>query len=212
MKIFITIILSIVSLNVLGQNHLFGLKGGLNLTNISSSNFMNDTDSRTGFSGGLSYEYILDNRVSFGADIIFNQRGFSNDLIVRDNFGNPTGEVITTHFNYDYLSIPIRTGKYFGEKTFGFGQIGIVPSILMDAKTIPGSDAAIVTDRVTKFDFAGLIELGAGHKFNRLWLCVSAAYQHSFTTITNSNYFADSKIRHKGLTFSFGLRYQLTKA
>jgi hypothetical protein len=212
MKIFITIVLSIVSISVFGQNHLFGLKGGLNLTNISSSNFMNDTDSRTGFSGGLSYEYVLDNGVSFGADIIFNQRGFSNDLIVRDNFGNPTGEVMTTDFNYDYLSLPIKTGKYLGKTIFGFGQIGVVPSILMAAKTFPGSDAHIVTSRVTKFDFAGLVEFGVGYKFNRLWLCVATTYQHSFTTITNSEYFGDSKIRHKGLTLSLGLKYQLTKA
>ena len=69
-----------------------------------------------------------------------------------------------------------------------------------------------MTDRVTKFDFGGLIEIGGNFKFNdRLFLLTSLTYQHSFTTLTNPDYFADDKITLYGVTLSIGLKYALAK-
>lgn len=69
-----------------------------------------------------------------------------------------------------------------------------------------------VTEKVNKFDFAGLIEIGVNYKTTgKFWLFSSLTYQYSFTTITNSDYFADSTVRHNGLTISFGLKYKLSK-
>lgn len=67
-------------------------------------------------------------------------------------------------------------------------------------------------NQVTKFDFAGFAEIGGGYKFkNRFWVFTSFAYQYSLTTITNSKYFANSKIKHNGITLKIGLKYALTK-
>ncbi len=222
MKNIFLFILTISTLKVAGQNHFIGVKGGANSTNITSSNFLSQTDSRTGLAAGLTYEFLINKHFSIGSDLIYNQRGFTNDIVFTDNLGNPTGEKYTTKFNYDYISLPIKTGFNFGTKLYGFTNIGVIPSLLVDAKTttptfdtdgkLTGNETFDVTSRVTKFDFAGLAEIGGGYKFkDRYWLFTSFAYQYSFTTITNSNYFANSKIRYNGMALTIGLKCALTK-
>ena len=221
MKNIILIILTVTTLKSVGQNNFLGIIGGANLTNATSVNFLTTTN-KTGFCGGLTYEYLLKKHFSFGADIIYNQRGFNNDIVFTDKTGNPTGITSTNQFNYDYISIPLKVGYNIGNKFYGFANIGVSPSFLIDAKTkfptididgnVNGSETLNVTNNVTKFDLAGLVEIGGGYKFkDRYWLFTSFAYQQSFTTITNSDYFTNSTIKHYGLTFSVGLKYSVTK-
>lgn len=218
-KIFL-IILTISTLNAAGHNHWIGLKGGVNLGNAISRNFLSQNGSRTGLVAGMTYEHLFKNQVSVGADLIYNQRGFTNGIVFTDDLGNPMDGKFTSKFNYNYLSLPFKAGFNFGNKLYGFANIGVVPSLLLSAKTISptfnssshlvGSETTKVTNRVSKFDFAGLVEIGAAIKLNeRYCLSTSASFQHSFTSITNSEYFANSKITHFGLTLSLGLKYAL---
>lgn len=222
MRKILLIILTISSLKVAGQNHILGIKGGVSQTNVSAENFLTDNKFRAGISSGMTYEYILKKYFTLGADIIYNQRGFINYIIFTDQSGNPTGRKEPTYFNYDYISIPVKAGFNIGNKIYGFANIGVCPSVLIDAKiklstfdsdaNVIGTEIINVTDKVSKFDFSGIAELGGGYKFkDRFWLYTSIGYQHSFTTITNSDYFANSKIKHYGMTLTVGLKYVLTK-
>jgi len=220
MKNLLFIILTLATFNVVGQNHLVGFKGGVSLTNISASNFQGEYDDRTGIMGGLSYEYLLNDHFSMGTDVIYNQRGFRSDFIFMDELGNQTGEKAIFKFNYDYLSLPLKAGYRTDDKLYTFANIGLVPSILTNAKTVmplfdenmnaDGNETIDITDKVAKFDLAALAEIGVGYSFrDRCWLYSSCGYLHSFTTITNDHYFADSKISHNGLAFSIGIKYAL---
>jgi len=222
MKIIFLFILTIATLKVTGQNHLIGVKGSANSTNVVSSNFLSQTDPRTGLSAGLTYEFLIKKQFSIGVDLIYNQRGFTDDIVFTDNLGNPTSVKYTSKFNYDYVSLPLKSGFNIGNKLYGFTNIGLIPSLLIDAKmTIPSIDLDLnltgekildVTNLVSKFDLAGLVEIGGGFKINgHYWLFASFSYQHSFTTITNSDYFANSKIRHNGMALTMGLKCALTK-
>ncbi|MBX3164766.1 MAG: PorT family protein [Bacteroidetes bacterium] len=236
------VVLVIGSLNVFGQNHFIGLKGGISMTNITENFFLYPPDYRKGISTGLTYEYLFKKNFLVGTDLIYNQRGFTNDLVLTNNTGNPTGERYISIYNYDYLSLPIKTGFNIGNKFYGFMNIGVILSLLVHAKTIvptinipasvttetnsAGTVTVIsapvyiegyssdVTDRVNKFDFAGIAEIGGGYKFkSRYCLFASFAYQHSLTSITNDNYFTSRlKIRHNGMALHIGLKYALQEA
>lgn len=219
MRIYLFNEVWISTIPVFGQNHLIGLKGGINWTNVNSSNFISNNDNRTGFNGGLTYEYRFNNHFNLGIDFLYFQKGFTNDIIFTDENGIPTGEKATSVFNYDYLSFPVKGGFFIGDKISGFVNLGLVPSILINAKTTEpeivgfvNEKTTDVTDRVTKFDFGGLIEIGGSYKFgDKFLIFTSFAYQQSFTTITNTDYFSDSKIKHYGMTMSIGLKYILKK-
>lgn len=219
MRKIITVLFIVLSVPVFGQNHFIGVKGGMNWTNVNSSNFISNNDNHTGFNGGLTYEYHLNEKFDLGIDLLYVQKGFTNDMIFTDETGNPTGEYATSVFDYDYLSFPIKGGLVFGDKISGFINFGLVPSILIDAKIIEPAIEGImeettydITDKVTGFDFGGLIEIGGNYKFKeRFYLYTSFAYQHSFTSITNENYFPKGKARHYGMIVSIGLKYALKK-
>ncbi len=224
MKITLIFIFTISTLKVAGQNHLIGVKGGVNSTNIISK-YLGTSQPRTGITAGLTYDYLFKQYFSIGADFIYNQRGFTDDFILSDDFGNVTLEKNMIKFNYDYISLPIKTGFNIGTKLFGFTNIGVIPSLLVDAKsTVPifdtdskfiGYEKFDVTNRVSNFDFAGLFEMGGGYKLKgRYWLFTSFLYQRSFTsitTVTNSDYIANSKIQHNGMNLTIGLKCRLTK-
>lgn len=219
MRTILIVITSLFIFPVFGQNHFIGLKGGINWTNINSTMFLVNNNSRTGFNGGFTYQYFLNERFNIGGDLLYFQRGFTNDAMFTDEFGNPSGEKLTIKFDYDYLSVPLKGGMVLGDKFSGFANLGIVPAILIKASTktpaIEGvQEESVVnfTDKVNRFDLAGLTEIGANYKLNtNLILSVSLEYQYSFTSLTNDNYFSNSKIHHYGMVMSFGLKYALNK-
>ena len=226
MKNTITILILISSISAFGQNHFIGLKGGVNWTNVASSDFPRNSINRTGFSGGISYEFLLNESFVLGGDLLYQQRGFIIESEFTDNDGNPSGVSMTSTFNYDYLSIPIKAGYIVGKKISGFINLGIVSSLLIDAKTITSTvdsivvganyfkiigETANVTDFVSKLDFAGLIEIGGNYNIgSKLSIFSAFVYQRSLTSITNSEYFAGNNIKHYGMTLSIGLKYALT--
>jgi|AntRauTorcE11898_2_1112593.scaffolds.fasta_scaffold06875_2 hypothetical protein len=209
----------ILSFTVFGQDHIVGLKGGMNLTNVNSSNFISNTDNQTGFSGGVTYEYRLSSKFNFGMDLLYVQKGFTSDIIFIDQTGIPTGEKATLVFNYNYLSLPVKAGFTVGDQISGFVNLGLVPSILTDARITDPAIEGIrdkatydVTDQVTGFDFGGLAEVGGSYRFNkRFLLLTSFGYQQSFTSITNEHYYKNGKARHYGMALSIGLKYALKK-
>ena len=211
MKGTILLFFFIVSLSAVGQSHFIGLKGGVNLTNINSD-AMRHADFRTGFSGGLSYEYFFREKFSMSADIIYNQFGFSSTIQFVGANGDPLSDKLRSHFKYNYLSIPIKTGFTIGTTGFGFTNIGIIPSILLNEKitNLATSGNGTETGKAKKFDLAGYVDIGGGYKFERYWLFASIAYQHSFTTITDSDYYSGVKMKHYGVMLSAGIKYQLS--
>ena len=222
MKKIIILLLTLTAINVAGQNNLIGIKGGINWTNISLSPPSDIINCRTGLNSGLTYEYLLNTHFSLGADLIYNQRGERSVAYFTDQAGNDTGDKAIEKFNIDYISVPLKVGYQIGHKFYGFANIGVIPSMVEHATLYTPlyesygrmfiSATADMTKRVTKFDIAGLLELGGGYKFkNRYWLFTSIGYQYSFTTLYNSNYFINDNLRNHGITWSVGIKYALTK-
>ena len=136
MRKIITVLTIVFSIPVFGQNHFIGLKGGMNKTNVNSTNFISNNGNRNGFNGGLTYEYRLNKKFNLGIEILYGQKGFTNDIFLTDETGNVTGEKATSEFNYNYLSFPIKGGFVLGGRISGFINFGFVPSFLINAKTI----------------------------------------------------------------------------
>lgn len=215
-------LLTMTSLHLIGQNNWIGLKVGLNSTNTSSDFISSTNYAKTGLSAGLTYEHACKGHLFFGADLIYNQRGFKDDIIFYTIEGNTTGERYTLKYHYNYLSVPLKLGLTFGEKLCGFTNFGVIPSLLVKANTISptfdsnaqriGDETIDVTNRASKFDFAGLIEIGAAYRINERYVfAASFSYQRSLTTLTNADYFANSTIKLHGMALNIGVKYALTK-
>jgi len=219
MKTLLFSMFSFLLLQVTGQNHFFGIKGGENWTSNLYRNSSAKNGFRTGFSGGLTYEYLLNNHFSLGADLIYDQRGFIYDIAFDDYQGNH--RITTTNFDHDNLAFPIKAGLTIGKKVYSFANIGLSPSLLRNADKqlnttdMDGRIVAIenyeVTNSMQKFDMAGLIEIGGGYKINdRFWLYGLISYQRSFIINANSDYHTNELfIRYYGANLYMGLKYAL---
>jgi len=215
MRIVLISILFALTLSVFGQNRSLGLKGGIGLNNANSKEFLVDTENSVGFTFGLTYEAELKKQIVVGADLLYSQKGFTDEFVLVTDQGEILGEK-TSRFNYDYLSIPLKAGYKKGGKLKGSAYLGFVPSILLKNEIIvPTADdnsTIATTNKVDLFDFAGLVELMGEYELNTsLTVFTSLSYQRSFTSITNAEYFSDSKVWHYGGLVSFGIKYRLKK-
>lgn len=213
MRIFITSILFVLTIPVLGQNQSLGFKSGISLSNVYSKEFLDNTGNRLGFTFGLSYEAELKKQLFVGADFLYSQKGFTAETTITTDQGVILEEE-TSRYNYDYLSIPFKAGYKKGGRFKGSACLGFVPSILLKNEIIfPTADdnsITYTTKKVNLFDFGGLVELMAEYELNaNLILFTSLSYQQSFSSITNSEYFSGSKVWHYGGQLSFGIKYRL---
>ena len=204
----------VISINVAGQFHYIGVQGGLNLSNITNNDFIDNTKWRNGIITGLNYEFRFPGNLLIGADLLYIQNGFRSDLILTDEDGNILDKSAIKD-NFDYLNLPIKFGYEIGTKKIkGFGKIGINTSMLLKAQTIIPylDDGYKLTNDVSKFDLGGIIEIGAGYEINDNFEIVSlVGYRHSFTTLTSPSYFESKIMKHYSFSISVGLKYKLTK-
>ena len=157
----------------------------------------------------MTYQMMVRENLFLGADMLYEQRGYKSktfyELIAEDGVATIT---------YQYLSTPIKVGYQTRGNVSYYSSIGIVPAFLLRANHHFPWDweprDLEVTDLASDFDLGGLIEIGANVKINEVIIgFLQLAYQHSFTTVSNSDYFADSSVRNFGISLTLGVKFGL---
>ena len=99
-KIFLGLTVLASSLSFAQQ---FGVKAGLNLSDISNTSTAVDTKMKTGLYAGVTATFPITESYSIKPELVYNQLGAKTDLY---DFGGIIGQVSTTT-KLDYLSLPI---------------------------------------------------------------------------------------------------------
>lgn len=217
MKKVILIILTITSLTVSGQNHLFGVKGGVNISNdkFNDDPIHFETKNTVSYIRGLTYEYLLNKHFSLGAELLYEQRGWNVDVPTFDELGNP-GKTLTNKEDFSYLSLPIKVGYRIGGKLYGFMNLGAIPARLLSCKvTHPIENGGAVYDvysQYKNYDIAALAEFGGGYKIkDRIRLFSSFTYQHSLITANVPRDIYSLELTHYGMSLTIGVKYCIVK-
>lgn len=117
------------------QQASFGLKGGLNVSNIASDNdvqldngySLDDPSSRVGFHAGVTLDLKLTDMFGIGAEALYSQQGTQDE-------GTIAGVDYENVFKVNYLNVPILAKLYLG-KTFNIYG-GIQPGFVVSAKQV----------------------------------------------------------------------------
>ncbi|UII26709.1 PorT family protein [Fulvivirga maritima] len=134
-KFSITLLFVIISWSAIAQDQFISLKGGLNITKIQSDGLFSPNDARKGFIAGVGYEYHLGTGIFIGADLLYNQRGYTIDAYLMSDNGSNIKEKVTFEYDYNYISLPLKVGYKSGStKISAFGNVGLVPSLLVYAE------------------------------------------------------------------------------
>jgi hypothetical protein len=215
---FFMIVMLLASGKIFSQSNSIGIKSGATFSNVISKNFLTDNKQRIGIIEGVTYDYPFHEHFSIGIEACYEQRGFMNYFIFTDNNGNPTGRKEPFHYQYDYLSFPMKLNYCLGNKYFAFAGIGIVPAYAIKANLVTpvfdqnfvviGKGNSNMLNNISRFDFGGLAEIGGGFTFKEKFsVNISFRYQRSFTSITNDHYFPTAKIWHIAMIPSIGIKY-----
>ena len=109
-----------------------GLNAGLNSSNASTG--YDSADPSIGFNFGASADYYFSNRWSLKAKLIYDRKGWDNDLLrVSDQF-DPVVRYASTDINLDYLTVPLMASWHFGNRKNWYLNFGPYIGFLMNAK------------------------------------------------------------------------------
>lgn len=132
----------------------FGVKGGINGSLFTKTvdpfgpfqrNRFNEFNRFLRFSGfgGVTVDAKVSERLSVGAEVLFNSRGMAYreknyDVVIIDSDGNEQQAYNDFNYNIDYVEFPVTLNYNFndvGDKVWFAGYAGIAPAIKVNAMT-----------------------------------------------------------------------------
>lgn len=191
------LVLAIAILGVSTSSHAqeywnFGVKGGVNFTNMTSDGF-EDNNSRTGFHLGVLAEIPVSDRFSVQPEVLYSTQGTKDE-----------GANFTDEYKLDYIQVPLIAKIYLIDglaleagPSFNFlvNEEYEYESGLLDIR----SDSELAST----FELGGA--LGASYKFNNGFF-FNGRYVLGFTDAFDSDNFDDDAIKNNG--FQLGLGFQ----
>ncbi len=175
----------------------FGVKGGVNFTNMTSDGF-EDNSARTGYHIGLLAEIPVSDSFSIQPEALYSTQGTE----ATRSFG---GQRFKGEYQLDYIQVPVLAKVYLID---GLAlEVGPSFNFLANEKYDFDSsalDAEFDTDMASSFEFGGA--LGASYKFNNGFF-LGARYTQGFTDAFDSDNFDDDAIKNNGFQLGVGFMF-----
>ncbi|HET8753864.1 MAG TPA: porin family protein [Salinimicrobium sp.] len=173
----------------------FGVKGGVNFSNISgdgfsTNNFEEGANARTAFHLGLVAEVPLSERFSIQPEVLYSAQGF--DLVQIDDNKD-------VEFQMDYITVPVLAKLYVvdGLSISAGPQFGF----LVDSEiSSENSETDLNSENFNNFDMS--LGLGAGYKFSNFF--IYGRYNAGLTDVYEANNTdAKNSVVQAGVGFMF---------
>lgn len=175
----------------------FGVKGGVNFTNMTSDGF-DDTNSRTGFNLGLLAEIPAGDHFSVQPEVLYATQGTEATRTV-------AGNTYTGEYQLDYIQVPVLA-KFYPVQGFAI-EVGPSFDFLVNEKydysgTILNSETE--TDMASSFEFAGTA--GLSYKFNNGFF-LDGRYFQGFTDAFDSSNWDGDAVKNNGFQLGVGFEF-----
>jgi opacity protein-like surface antigen len=199
------IILTVMAVFAFGfanaQEAKFGIKGGLNLANLSGD--IKDNSSKIGFNVGGFVEIKVSDKFAIQPELLYSKQGTKFEK-------SGTGFSSESKRNLSYINIPVMAKYYAADKfSLEFGpQIGFLTSAEADftvttlGVTVSGNED--VKDEYESIDFG--VNFGAGFDFTEN-LSLGLRYNLGLSNIAKTESGDDTKIKNNVLSLSLGYKF-----
>lgn len=176
----------------------FGVKGGINFTNITS-NILYNKEYKTGFHVGALVEIPFGNKFSLQPEILYSTQGVDGEVpLIYDLYpGGPVPQPLLGEYKLDYIQIPVLA-KIYLIKNFSL-EIGPSFNFLVNDEENYGSISR--SNFGSKFEFSGI--LGISYKLKSR-LFGSIRYVNGFTSALNRGSYNEDA---KNFNFQFGIGF-----
>ncbi|MBJ7882932.1 porin family protein [Gelidibacter salicanalis] len=184
----------------------FGVKGGINLSNITGDDF-GDFGSMTSFNLGLFMEIPLSERFSFQPEVLYSGQGYNIITRDQDNIFDVDDNV---EYQLSYIQVPLMAKLYLVKGLYAEvgPQFGFKVKEEIDYKPASdGGDVEFNSDDSQMKIFDTSVAAGAGYKFDN-GFSLSARYTHGLTNIYKDNtIFKDVDAKHSVWQFGVGFSF-----
>nr|WP_314839893.1 porin family protein [uncultured Flavobacterium sp.] len=171
------------------QETKFGVKGGLNLANLSGD--VEDSSSKIGFNVGGFVEIKVSDKFAIQPELLFSTQGAKFE---------EGGEDLK--INLSYVNIPVMA-KYYVADAFSL-EAGPQIGFLTSAKAVAGSESVDVKEGFESIDFG--VNFGAGYDLTEK-VSLGLRYNLGLSNIAKTEAGDDSKINNSVLSLSFGYKF-----
>lgn len=175
----------------------FGIFGGVNFTNMTSNDLLNNEEYKTGFQVGATVEIPFGDKFSIQPEVLYSTQGVKGTvpLLYTPYPGAPDPEPVFGEYKLDYIKIPVLA-KIYLIKYFSF-EIGPSFNFLINDEFKYNSITQ--TDLAKSFEFGGII--GLSYKVKSRFI-VNAKYFNGFSDVSKSDF-----KEPKNYGFSIGIGY-----
>ncbi len=195
-KTFLLLVIAIVGVSTSSNAQEywnFGVKGGVNFTNMTSDGF-EDNKSRTGFHLGVLAEIPVSDRFSVQPEVLYSTQGTEDE---RPNF--------TNEYKLDYIQVPLIAKFYLIDGLALEAGPSFNFLVNEEYKFDNGAlDLEADSELASTFEFAGAF--GASYKFNNGFF-VNGRYVQGFTDAFDSDSFDDDAINNNGFQLGVGFQF-----
>ena len=198
----------------------FGIKAGMNISNVKTDVPSYTTKDVLGGSLSVTYDRVHFRFLTVGGEFNWVQRGFTFPITLTDSVGTTLG-VADLRNKFNYFSVPLKLGVQFGNRVYIFGNAAFIPGYLQKAVSevpVVDENGQVIdytwqdaSNTAAQFDLSTQIEVGIGiTKAKRFKFYVSAAKQQALL-----NMFDDPQstfnIKSTGIIISTGMKIEFGK-
>lgn len=174
-------LLASVPVASMAQGPAFGIKGGLNMSNLYSGE-VDDNNMRLGFNLGVFGRSDIEKPLGFQVELLYSTKGNTTNYSA---FGGLIDQEVD--FALNYLEVPVMASIRIGEGALEL-QAGGYVGYLLSSTVSSNGDLGSSSDELAKDNFtsmdAGLV---AGAAFNAGALQFGARYAYGLSPIANSD-------------------------
>jgi len=211
---------SALSLKAQTPYRQFGIKAGMNISNVKSNIPSYTTKDIIGGNLSVTYDRVHMRFLTVGGEFNWVQRGFTNPLTITDSVGTTLG-LADLRNRFNYFSVPLKLGVQFGNRVYIFGNAAFIPGYLLKAVSevpVVDENGQIIdytwqdaTNNAAQFDLSTQIEVGIGvTKAKRFKFYVSAAKQQALLNIFDDPQ-TTFNIKSTGIIISTGMKIEFGK-
>jgi hypothetical protein len=198
----------------------FGIKAGMNISNVKTDVPSYTTKDILGGSLSLTYDRVHFRFLTVGGEFNWVQRGFTFPITLTDSVGTTLG-VADLRNKFNYFSVPLKLGVQFGNRVYIFGNAAFIPGYLLKAVsevTVVEENGQVIeytwqdaSNTAAQFDLSTQIEVGIGiTKAKRFKFYVSAAKQQALLNIFDDPQ-STFNIKSTGIIISTGMKIEFGK-
>lgn len=207
MKKIILIGLSVLSFTFIQaqKKFNFGIKGGINFSNINNINDNSYKKSKTEINFGLLTEISLSDKFSIQPEILYSAQGVKTDVYLNVLAYPGPGPIFQSStekgkYIFNYIQIPVLAKVYLIENL----SFEIGPTFNFLTKSEQKSESQTYRNIGKDFEFSGV--LGLSYKLNKT-LFVSSRFFKGFSNVFNYDPPNFENAKNYGFQLDFGLLF-----